>query len=69
MECNDGASELNIEFTLMFYHERSPFSQRSCNDGASELNIEFTLMFYHERSPFSQTECKGTTFLTNNYKK
>jgi hypothetical protein len=53
----------------MFYNERSPFSQKDCNDGASELNIEFTLMFYNERSPFSQRSCKGTTFLTNNYKK
>ena len=30
MVCKDGASELNIEFTLMFYNERSPFSQMVC---------------------------------------
>jgi hypothetical protein len=46
-----------------------PIFATKCKDGASELNIEFSLMFYHERSPFSQKDCKGTTFLTNNYKK
>ena len=28
MVCKDGASELDVEFTLTFYNERSPFSQR-----------------------------------------